>query len=112
MAATAITLITAVEAVSFAQVVQVVQPFATMAQHHVPLGWLSTSTTVRSGGRWMACGTNGGPGNSSGIFTNVSGTFYPTVNLALQYFNNTKATLRACASEQLYGPPAGFQGWE
>ena len=55
---------------------------------------------------------NGGPGVSNGIFNNVSGTHYPSVNLALQYSNNTKATLKACPGEQLYGPPAGFQGWE
>ncbi|MGC6507368.1 MAG: hypothetical protein ACON4U_03085 [Myxococcota bacterium] len=55
---------------------------------------------------------NGGPNSSSGIFTNLTGTYYPSVNLAHQNFNNTKATLKACPGEQFYGPPAGYQGWE
>lgn len=52
-----------------------------------------------------------GPG-SPPTHNTLSGTYYPMITLALNYYNNTHATLYACPAEQLYGPPAGFQGWE
>ena len=41
-------------------------------------------------------------------FSNVAGTIYPQASVAL---SNATATLRACASELKYAPPAGFTAW-
>ena len=65
--------------------------FATMGHPHAQL-WQD----LDNGQIWWSMDgvwqINGGPGVSNGIFSNVSGTYHPSVNLP-SVFNNTKATL-------------------
>lgn len=53
----------------------------------------------------------GDPASSPGAFSNISGTVYPQVSIALNY-TATSVTLHTCSAEMQFTPPSGFSTWD
>ena len=81
-----------------------------------PFCTVGVAVDMDAGEIWWSMNGNWQISNSttmgSAAFSNLSGTIYPAVSLALNHYDDSHATIHACAAEMLYGPPPGFSAWE